>query len=57
MNAQNNTLRDPYGDGSLQYIGLPLGNLENGYYDLNVDFDGSIDNIAVVAADGSTYAK
>jgi ATP phosphoribosyltransferase regulatory subunit HisZ len=57
FDASNDTLRDPYGDGSLQYIALPLGNLQNGHYDLKVTFDGAIDSLAVITASGTEYAK
>jgi hypothetical protein len=50
-------LLDPYGDKSMTYVGIPLGELEAGHYDIDARFPGQ----AVVRAEvlnqyGESYA-
>ena len=57
LSEANSTLRDPYGDGSLTYIALPLGELADGRYDVNVKFAGNVEKIAVVNDAGDEYSR
>lgn len=57
ISSANATLRDPMGDGSLTYVAVDLGELQDGHYDLNVALDGPVTNVTVLEADGETYAR
>jgi hypothetical protein len=57
LTGANNTLRDPYGDGSLTYVGLGLGELPFGKYDIAISADGPIDSAVVVNNAGDEYAR
>lgn len=57
LSNTNSTLMDPYGDGSLTYVGLALGERAAGHYDLAVNFSGTIDNLTVLNAFGEEYAR
>ena len=55
--SSNATIRDPYGDGSLRYIAIHLGELDDGHYDIRLNIAGQIQNISVVNVDGDVLAK
>ncbi|EED17501.1 hypothetical protein TSTA_113270 [Talaromyces stipitatus ATCC 10500] len=57
LSNNNSTLMDPYGDGSLTYVGLALGERAAGHYDLKVNFSGTIDNLTILNAFGEEYAR
>ncbi|KAL2867735.1 uncharacterized protein BJX67DRAFT_352169 [Aspergillus lucknowensis] len=57
ISSSNATLRDPMGDGSLTYVAVDLGELDDGHYDLEVNLDGPVTNVTVLEADGETYAQ
>jgi hypothetical protein len=57
LEDSNSTLMNPYGDGSLLYVGVGLGELADGHYDLKVNFNGTIDNVTVLDAFGEEYAR
>lgn len=57
LSNTNSTLMDPYGDGSLTYVGLALGERAAGHYDLVVNFSGTIDNLTVLNAFGEEYVR
>jgi hypothetical protein len=57
LSGNNATLRDPRGDGSLTYVAIDLGTLQDGHYDLKVNLNGAVSNITVLDSDGETYAK
>jgi hypothetical protein len=57
LDNYNSTLRNPNGDGSLLYVGVGLGELADGHYDLKVNFNGTIDNVTVLDAYGEEYAR
>jgi hypothetical protein len=57
LSGTNTTLRNPNGDGSLTYIAVDLGALQDGHYNLGVSLGGSVDNVTVLDSDGNTYAK
>ncbi|KAK9443847.1 uncharacterized protein VB005_02372 [Metarhizium brunneum] len=54
--SANATLRDPYGDGSLTYVAINLGALDDGRYHLEITLDGQVDNLTVLDIDGTNYA-
>lgn len=56
ISTANATLRDPYGDGSLTYVAVDLGELEDGHYDLRLDVGGRVDNVTVLDSGGDAYA-
>lgn len=53
----NYTVLQPFGDNSLSFIGMPLGDLPDGKYNLNINAGKSVSNVTVMDADGETYAK
>jgi hypothetical protein len=53
----NSSLRDPYGDRSLTYVGLSLGELPFGKYDIVFSTDDQIDGAAVLNSAGDEYAR
>ncbi|RTE68450.1 hypothetical protein BHE90_017172 [Fusarium euwallaceae] len=57
LSGNNATLRDPRGDGSLTYVAIDLGTLQDGHYDLKVNLNGAVSNITVLDSDGETYAN
>lgn len=57
LSGTNATLRNPNGDGSLTYIAVDLGALQDGHYNLGVSLGGSVDNVTVLDSDGNTYAN
>jgi len=57
LTGANSTLRDPYGDGSLTYVGLSLGELPFGKYDIAFATDSQIDSAVVVNSAGDEYAR
>lgn len=54
LEGANGTLRNPHGDGSLQYVAVGFNDLVDGIYDVHVSFDNGqkISNISVVDEDG-----
>ncbi|KAK4245733.1 hypothetical protein C7999DRAFT_33875 [Corynascus novoguineensis] len=53
----SSSLLDPHGDGSLTYVGIPLGELERGHYDLEARFPGQTIVMAEVLNQyGDVYA-
>lgn len=54
LKGANGTLRNPHGDGSLQYVAISFDDLVDGIYDIQVSFDNGqkISNISVVDEDG-----
>ncbi|KAH8805790.1 hypothetical protein F5884DRAFT_458996 [Xylogone sp. PMI_703] len=57
LSGTNTTLRNPNGDGSLSYIAVDLGALQDGHYNLGVSLGGTVDNVTVLDSDGNTYAN
>jgi hypothetical protein len=57
LSSTNATLRNPQGDGSLTYVFVDLGELEDGHYDLDISVDGTVDNLTVIDSYGEIYAK
>jgi hypothetical protein len=57
ISGANATLRDPNGDGSLTYVTIDLGTLQDGKYDMSVNLDKTVDNVTVLDSDGNDYAK
>jgi hypothetical protein len=57
LTGSNDTLRNPYGNGSLQYVWVDLGELQNGRYDIEASFDGEIGKVAILNSDGYEYAR
>jgi hypothetical protein len=57
ISGSNATLSDPNGDGSVTYITSSLGELQDGHYDIQTDFDGQVDNVTILDNDGVVYAK
>lgn len=57
LSGANATLRNPNGDGSLTYVTIDLGTLEDGKYDIRVNIDKAVDNITVLDSDGNKYAR
>lgn len=55
--SSNDTLRDPYGDGSLLYVATQIDYLANGHYDFQVNFDGAIESVEILNLYGDVYAK
>jgi hypothetical protein len=52
--SANGTLRNPNGDGSLQYVSLEFDDLVDGVYNVQVSFDNAdkVSNVTVVDEDG-----
>jgi hypothetical protein len=57
LESSNSTLRNPYGDGSLQYVAVSVDELADGHYDFTVNFDGQIDNATILNKYGEIYAN
>jgi hypothetical protein len=57
VSQTNNTLRNPNGDGSLTYVAVDLGQLQNGHYDIVATFNGTIAQASVLNQYGDSYAS
>ena len=57
LDNANSTLRNSNGDGSLLYVGVALGDIADGHYDLKVNFNGTIDNLTLLNSFGEEYAR
>jgi hypothetical protein len=56
INETDSTLRDPQGDGSFTFMALGLDELNQGRYELSVEFSGTADRISVIDNSGEEYA-
>ncbi|EED16024.1 hypothetical protein TSTA_011330 [Talaromyces stipitatus ATCC 10500] len=52
----NATLIDPIGDKSLTYIGIPLGELDGGHYEIEAKLSDSVVQAEVLKQYGDSYA-
>jgi hypothetical protein len=56
LSGSDSTLLDPFGDGSFTYVGLSLGGLPRGQYDINFSLGQQVESAVVVNNDGDEYA-
>lgn len=57
LSGKNDTLRDPYGDGSVTYVAVGLGELSLGRYEVAFSTDTDIDSAVVLNSAGDEYAR